>query len=104
MNDFGGIYMLAAADSFKRLEKFRQLEGNSSVVLTLSMFEIYGQKVRDLLADCKELAALEDGNGVLQLVGLEAHVCNTISFTFDTQKLMHFMYIFTGMRRSERFR
>jgi hypothetical protein len=74
MSSYGGIYMLAAGDAFKRLEAFRQTEGNSSVVLTLSMFEIYGQKVRDLLADCKELAALEDGNGVLQLVGLEAHV------------------------------
>jgi hypothetical protein len=31
-----------------------------------------GQKVRDLLNGCVELAALEDGKGVLQLVGLQS--------------------------------
>mmetsp|Transcript_10874 Transcript_10874/g.14149 ORF Transcript_10874/g.14149 Transcript_10874/m.14149 type:complete len:588 (-) Transcript_10874:103-1866(-) len=77
--DSGGIYMLAASSAFDRLRLLQEREGMGQVVLQLSMFEIYGQKVRDLLADCKELAALEDGNGVLQLVGLEAHICEDIA-------------------------
>lgn len=64
----GGVYMLAAQDIFNRLSKRRD------VYLSISMFEIYGQKVRDLLAQNKELAALEDSHGVLQLVGLKEEV------------------------------
>jgi kinesin family protein 2/24 len=65
----GGLYMLAAEDVFRRLERRPDLN------LNVSMFEIYGQKVRDLLAEGKELAALEDGKGVLQLVGLAQESC-----------------------------
>ena len=60
----GGVYLLAARDVFARLA------GRPDLELHMSMFEIYGQKVRDLFDGGKELAALEDGNGVLQLVGL----------------------------------
>jgi len=66
----GGVYMLAARDAFEALEQMPDL------CLSVSMFEIYGQKVRDLLDGCKELMALEDGKGVLQLVGLASHECN----------------------------
>lgn len=51
------------------------------------MFEIYGQKVRDLLANSKELSALEDGNGVLQLVGLTATRCEGIADFIDASNL-----------------
>jgi kinesin family protein 2/24 len=68
----GGIYMLAAEDVFGRLE------GRPELQLCVSMFEIYGQKVRDLLCGGKELPALEDGNGVLQLVGLSLEAVDTL--------------------------
>ena len=68
----GGIYMLAAEDVFARLEERPELQ------LCVSMFEIYGQKVRDLLAGGKELPALEDGDGVLQLVGLTLEAVDTL--------------------------
>ncbi len=64
----GGVYMLAAADVFERLRS------RPDLVLSVSMFEIYGQKVRDLLNNCRDLQALEDGKGVLQLVGLSSEV------------------------------
>lgn len=62
---------MAAREIFNRVKDF-------SLYVTISMFEIYGQKVRDLLNGCKELQALEDGKGVLQLVGLYAVKCRTI--------------------------
>jgi len=68
----GGIYMLAAEDVFARLEERPELQ------LCVSMFEIYGQKVRDLLGGGKELPALEDGDGVLQLVGLTLEAVDTL--------------------------
>ena len=72
-----GLYLLAAADAFAALEALRARVGfGSGLWLTVSMFEIYGQKVRDLLGEGKELAALEDGSGQLQLVGLEAVRCD----------------------------
>ena len=44
----------------------------------VSMFEIYGQKVFDLLNGSNALTALEDAKGVLQLVGLSRHYCDDI--------------------------
>jgi len=66
----GGVYMLAAEDLFARLKHLPDL------TLSVSMFEIYGQKVRDLLNESCELQALEDGKGVLQLVGLRGVECD----------------------------
>ena len=72
----GGVYMLAAQDVFARLRSMPDL------TLAVSMFEIYGQKVRDLLDGNKELMALEDGKGVLQLVGLTGEVYSCRPFSF----------------------
>lgn len=71
--------MLAAQDVFARLRSMPDL------TLAVSMFEIYGQKVRDLLNGNKELMALEDGKGVLQLVGLTREVqppCSPFAYPF----------------------
>jgi hypothetical protein len=65
-----GVYMLAAKDMLNRLGP-RQ-------VLRLSMFEIYHRDVRDLLNQSRELAALEDGRGVMHLKGLARVECRTM--------------------------
>lgn len=64
----GGVYLLAAQEIFARAAA-------CGAWVALSMYEIYGQKLHDLLDERKELTALEDGNGVLQLVGLTQHRC-----------------------------
>jgi len=84
-----GLYLLAGQNAFQRLQ-FQELAASTAagsakskpqppaghtLQLTVSMFEIYGQKVRDLLGGGKELPALEDGKGILQLVGLTAVSC-----------------------------
>ena len=89
-----GLYLLAGQKAFQRLQHQEAADAapvataaagvakgrthppaGHTLQLTVSMFEIYGQKVRDLLGGGKELPALEDGKGVLQLVGLTAVPC-----------------------------
>jgi hypothetical protein len=77
----GGVYMLAAEDIFQRLLN------DPNVCLSVSMFEIYGQKVRDLLDNGNELAALEDGDGVLQLVGLTCKECENMEDFIHTSNV-----------------
>ncbi|XP_065835132.1 kinesin-like protein KIF2A [Oscarella lobularis] len=64
-----GIYALAAQDVFK----LAHLPKNKAKDLTVScsFFEIYSGKVFDLLNDKERLNVLEDGNQVVQIVGLE---------------------------------
>jgi kinesin family protein 2/24 len=81
--DSAGMYVLAARDVFSRVgaSNDNNLESKtkeSHLYVEVSMFEIYGQKVRDLLNDSKELAALEDRHGVLQLKGLTARQCDSM--------------------------
>ena len=52
--------------------------GDEDVEVTLSMYEIKGQKLFDLLNRKAPLKALEDERGVLQLVGLTQHRCKTL--------------------------
>jgi kinesin family protein 2/24 len=68
----GGVYLLAAHDIYRRVEA---MAAEAGAVVALSMFEIKGQKLFDLLHDRAELTALEDQHGVLQLVGLTQHAC-----------------------------
>jgi kinesin family member 2/24 len=76
----GGLYLLAAYDIFKAVERLKEAEfskpgGGEDIVVKLSMYEIKGQKLHDLLNGKEELKALEDERGVLQLVGLEQREC-----------------------------
>ena len=68
-----GLYVIAARRIFDTVEEL--MNEGFDMAVGVSMFEIYGQKVFDLLDDHKSLQALEDGNGVLQLVGLSRHRC-----------------------------
>lgn len=75
-----GLYKLAAEEIFERFAlQEEQQRLKEPLHLTISMFEIYGQKVRDLLSDSCEVQALEDGDGVLQLKGLRAEVCTDLA-------------------------
>jgi len=72
-----GLYQIAAQRIFDSIERNPGgfLPADFQVKVGVSMFEIYGQKVFDLLDDHKALTALEDKDGVLQLVGLSRHRC-----------------------------
>ena len=71
----GGVYLLAAYEIFQRVQAESKKDLGSNFVVALSMYEIKGQKVYDLLNEREEVKALEDGNGILQLVGLSQHGC-----------------------------
>jgi len=63
-----GIYAMAAKDVFKFLKSPQYKPLN--LVVSASFFEIYSGKVFDLLSDKSKLRVLEDGNNVVQIVGL----------------------------------
>eukprot|EP00042_Codosiga_hollandica_P052880 m.678887 g.678887 ORF g.678887 m.678887 type:complete len:750 (-) comp58581_c1_seq1:194-2443(-) len=63
-----GIYTFAIADVFRlNLLSDHKAKGLS---VSVSFFELYGVKVFDLLNKSQKLRILEDGNGVVQIVGL----------------------------------
>jgi hypothetical protein len=68
-----GLYVIAARRIFDTVREL--CEEGFEMAVGVAMFEIYGQKVFDLLDEHKSLQALEDKNGVLQLVGLSRHRC-----------------------------
>ena len=70
----GGLYVMAASEIFERAEDLSK-EIDNTINVSLSMYEIKGQRLFDLLNDRSELQALEDSDGVLQLVGLSQHPC-----------------------------
>ena len=70
----GGLYVMAASEIFERADELSN-EVDSTINVSLSMYEIKGQRLFDLLNDRSELQALEDSDGVLQLVGLSQHAC-----------------------------
>jgi kinesin family protein 2/24 len=72
-----GLYVIAARRIFEAVlsEVGGEHLPDRKVAVGVSMFEIYGQKVFDLLDEHKALTALEDKDGVLQLVGLSRHRC-----------------------------
>ncbi|CAL6049878.1 Kinesin-like_protein [Hexamita inflata] len=64
-----GIYVLAVNDIFHML----QSDPNYSrlrLTVTVSFYEIYGNKLFDLLNNRKILRALEDGKGIVQIFGI----------------------------------
>ena len=62
-----GMYLLAAADIFKRLGA---LKGGAALQLVISSYEIYGGKVFDLLNERSVLPVREDGKKKVNVVGL----------------------------------
>jgi hypothetical protein len=73
----GGIYLLAAFEIYERVKALAESDLGIEMSVSLSMYEIKGQKLFDLFNHGAELHALEDGNGVLQLVGLTQCPCAT---------------------------
>ena len=58
-------------------------EDGEGMYVAISMYEIYGQKVLDLLNDNAELKALEDGDHMLQLVGLASYRCDDLDMFME---------------------
>ncbi|XP_042218487.1 kinesin-like protein KIF2A isoform X2 [Homarus americanus] len=71
-----GIYAMVAKDVFifTKNPKFRHL----NLQVSASFFEIYGGKVFDLLNSKTKLRVLEDGKNVVQVVGLQERVCESV--------------------------
>ena len=64
-----GLYYLAALDIFKMIQmpEYRHLN------VHVSLFEIYGGKLFDLLNDRKQIKCLEDSKGKICFPGLTQH-------------------------------
>lgn len=75
-----GIYGLVAADIFNMKEREYK---NENFIVTVSFFEIYGTKVFDLLYKKTLLRVLEDGKGIVQVVGL------TEKSVFNVQEILN---------------
>ncbi|XP_037778396.1 kinesin-like protein KIF2A isoform X1 [Penaeus monodon] len=78
-----GVYAMVAKDVFTYVKspKFRNL----NLQISASFFEIYGGKVFDLLNGKAKLRVLEDGKNVVQVVGLQERVCESVD---DVLKLI----------------
>lgn len=76
-NFTNGIYGLVARDVFAYLRDPRYR--NMNYVVSASFFEIYGKMVFDLLAKKQRLRVLEDGQQVVQVVGLTEKVVGSIN-------------------------
>jgi kinesin family protein 2/24 len=60
-----GLYLLAANDIIRKLQDYPEL------YLSMSFYEIYGQKLHDLMNERKEVKCLEDGNGKINICGIK---------------------------------
>jgi len=71
-----GIYAMVAKDVFKYLKspQYRPL----NLLVSASFFEIYSGKVFDLLSDKAKLRVMEDGQGIVQIVGLTEKVVDSV--------------------------
>jgi len=67
-----GIYALSAADVFNKLRRHPELR------LEVSFFEIYSNKVFDLLNKKARLSVLEDKSGSIRVVNLSAEPVETV--------------------------
>ncbi|XP_068221434.1 kinesin-like protein KIF2A [Palaemon carinicauda] len=79
-----GVYAMVAKDVFvyEKSPKYRSL----NLQISASFFEIYGGKVFDLLNEKTKLRVLEDGKNVVQVVGLQERVCESVD---DVLKLIN---------------
>lgn len=66
-----GLYMMASKEIFSRIEQLKASEG-IEVKVFISFYEIYCEKLYDLLNGRKNLVAREDGK---QMVGTRGSDC-----------------------------
>lgn len=80
-NFTNGIYAFVASDVFKYLNssKYRK----APLIVSASFFEIYGKLVFDLLDKKQRLRVLEDGNQIVQVVGLTETIVNRVEDVMD---------------------
>ena len=71
-----GIQDIAVKDLFERGIDYWENHGRNFTV-TVSMYEIYGGKLYDLLNDHQELKQREDKNNTIQIVGLREQFVDT---------------------------
>jgi len=72
-----GIYALSAEDCFKRLQRHPEL------TIAVSFFEIYSNKVFDLLNKKARLSVLEDKNGSIRVVNLTTEPVTCVDDVID---------------------
>lgn len=66
-----GLYLLAAVDLFRKLDR-------STQKIWISFYEIYGNKLFDLLNNRNQLFAREDHKQKVNIVGLQEHPVDTV--------------------------
>eukprot|EP01138_Halocafeteria_seosinensis_P001361 gb/GECG01001397.1/.p1 GENE.gb/GECG01001397.1/~~gb/GECG01001397.1/.p1 ORF type:complete len:897 (+),score=140.83 gb/GECG01001397.1/:1-2691(+) len=79
-----GVYLLAAKDIFAAI-KSPQFASKKFVV-RVSLYEIYGSKLYDLLNDRRELKALEDHAGAVVIKGLQSFEVHSVEELIDAMK------------------
>ena len=77
-----GIQNIAVKDLFERGIDYWENHGRNFTV-TVSMYEIYGGKLYDLLNDHQELKQREDKNNTIQIVGLREQFVDTDDAIID---------------------
>ncbi|XP_069482941.1 kinesin-like protein KIF24 [Ambystoma mexicanum] len=75
-----GLYALAAKDIFRQLESFQP---KRHLLVWISFYEIYCGQLYDLLNGRKRLFAREDGNHVVQIVGLREIQVHTVDLLLE---------------------
>jgi kinesin family protein 2/24 len=74
-----GIYMLAANDIFSSINsQFDRLNPSSHISVYISYFEIYGNKLYDLLNDRQQLKTQVDRNENVCIIGLSELPCSDV--------------------------
>ena len=79
-----GVYLLAAKDIFSAI-KSPQFASKKFVV-RVSLYEIYGSKLYDLLNERRELKALEDHAGAVVIKGLQSFEVHSVEELIDAMK------------------
>ena len=79
-----GIQSMVAEDLFMYLSDNRDFSDETgecatlnNALVTVSMFEIYGSHIQDLLNNRQKLKILEDGRGEVVVTGLEEYEANS---------------------------
>ncbi|NXR28617.1 KIF24 protein, partial [Cinclus mexicanus] len=75
-----GLYALAAKDIFRHLEAS---PSRKDLIVLISFYEIYCGQLYDLLNERKRLFAREDGNHVVQIVGLQEVQVDTVDHLLE---------------------
>jgi kinesin family protein 2/24 len=78
-NDNPGLYYLAARDMFRMMKR----EEYKHLKVCVSLFEIYGGKLIDLLSERRNIKCLEDANGRVCFLGLSEHDVSSATDVMD---------------------